>query len=83
MTPKKIGIGNIQPNVRIEYIKLDLPDAAPAGTPDLDASQKLDLGVNYIIDGHKLRLAAVFSHMFNPGLATDANAFQLGTQIQL
>jgi hypothetical protein len=83
MTPKKIGIGNIQPNVRIEYLQLDLPDAAPAGTPDLDASEKLDLGVNYIIDGHNLRLAAVFSHMFNPGLAADANAFQLGTQIQL
>jgi hypothetical protein len=73
LTPDKVGIGHIQPNVRLEYSK---PDGADAGF-------KLDGGLAYIIDGHNTRLALLYSHTKAAGTGDSSDAVQFGTQIQL
>ncbi len=68
----KIGIGQLQPMARY---------AQQAPTGGGDSAKTIDGGINYIIDGHKTRLALVVQN-FNPPAAPSSTNFQLGVQIQ-
>lgn len=67
-TPK-VGIGNIQPMVRVQYGK---------GDADLKVSQ-IDAAVAYLIKGPGLRIMLNYLHT-DLGMSRVANAVQLGTQ---
>jgi hypothetical protein len=68
----KVGIGQLQPMARYTQ-------ANPSGGGD--PTKFIDGGVNYIIDGHKTRMALVVQNI-NPPAAPSITAFQLGIQIQ-
>jgi len=68
----KLGIGQLQPMARYGQ-------QTPTGGGD--STKTIDGGVNYIIDGHKTRLALVVQNV-NPPAASSTTAFQLGIQIQ-
>ncbi len=67
----KIWIGQFQPMARYQHV-------VPTGG---DATHIVDGGVNYIMDGHKTRLALVVQNINPPSAASSTN-FQLGVQIQ-
>ncbi|MDD9932397.1 MAG: hypothetical protein OXT09_02260, partial [Myxococcales bacterium] len=71
LAPDKAGIGQLQPNVRLQMVNPD-DDA-------LDSEMLIDGGLNYIIDGHNTRLHLVVSH----NTATEGTAIQAGTQLQM
>src|SRR5262249_14578618 len=68
----KVGIGQLQPMARY---------AQQTPTGGGDATKTIDGGVNYIIDGHKTRMALVVQNV-NPPASSSTTAFQLGMQIQ-
>jgi hypothetical protein len=72
MFPDKLGIGSVQPALR--YQEFD-PDVGTALT------RQVDIGVNYIIDGHNARISADFAKAIT-GHAS-RNEFVLGVQLQL
>lgn len=65
----EIGIGKLQPHVRYQRFNADT---------GLD-HKRLDLGVNYVIDGHKNRISAVLSRD-DTGVVR-SNLFTLGYQL--
>jgi len=67
----RIGIGQLQPMGRYTQ-------SNPTGG---DATKIIDGGINYIIDGHKTRLALVVQNI-NPPQSQSSTSFQLGVQIQ-
>ncbi len=68
----KVGFGQFQPMAR--YTQL-----MPTGGGD--STKIVDGGVNYVIDGHKARLAVVVQNI-NPPAVASVTTFQLGVQIQ-
>ena len=68
----KVGFGQFQPMARFTQL-------FPTGGGD--STKIVDGGVNYIIDGHKARLALVVQNTNAPAAAS-VTTFQLGVQIQ-
>lgn len=93
MFEDKVGIGQLQPMLRLQRAGWGDGDAFPAGSttvapPDTDASLlTFDVGLHYIISGHNARLAATLTHTsFDSGIdgadsVTDT-VFTLGGQVQ-
>jgi hypothetical protein len=74
LTPKKIGIGHIQPNFRVQWGDKD----AYGG----DGVKVYDAGIAYIVDGFNNRWHLNYRHTDpNSGKATDM--IQLGAQLQI
>jgi len=71
LIPGKVAVGQFQPMVRYQNHKLD------AG----GNNHALDVGVNYVIDGHNLRLALVYVHQ-ELAAGTKVDEGQLGVQFQ-
>ncbi len=73
---QKIGSGQFQPYLR--YVKNDPDDAAD--------SDLTELGLNYVISGHNLRLNANFAtgdaNISGYAAPTDSDVFSLGAQVQ-
>lgn len=79
---QKIGIGQFQPYVRFT-------DVSPDNSSDRD---EIELGLNYIIDGHNARISAFYQHgdIATKGLdysptasGEDVDAFKLAIQLQI
>jgi hypothetical protein len=68
----KTGFGQFQPMARYTQF-------TPTGGGD--STKFIDGGINYIIDGHKARLALVVQNVNPPGIASSTTV-QLGVQIQ-
>lgn len=68
----KVGFGQFQPMARYSQLM-------PTGGGD--STKIVDGGVNYIIDGHKARLALVVQNLNGPAFPTQTS-FQFGVQIQ-
>ena len=51
-------------------------------SPDVDHT-RLDIGVNYIIDGYNARISALFFTDDPGGGASSFNGFKLGLQFQI
>lgn len=88
MFPEPVGIGNLQPMLRIERVGLSDGDSFGGLTapPDGDASRLgIDAGLNYIINGHNARLAATLrytSTKVGDGDSVTDTVIILGGQIQ-
>lgn len=88
MFPEPVGIGNLQPMLRIERVATSDGDAFDGvnAPPDDDASRLgIDAGLNYIINGHNARLAATLrytSTTVGDGDAVTDTVIILGGQIQ-
>jgi len=88
--PEKVGIGQFQPVLQLQYAAWDEGESFPSGAPalpaDTDASLlSIDAGLHYIINGHNTRLAATLR--YNSLSVGDADAVTdtvivLGAQIQ-
>jgi len=79
LIPTTIYLGNIQgrlqPHVRYQQYDRDFPAAGAA-------EAQVDIGMNYIIDGHNARLVAVYQRR-DPGLGqSDIDIVRLGAQFQ-
>jgi hypothetical protein len=77
-TPK-VGVGNIQPQVRYQWAQVQ----QPAGT-SMPNPWNVDAGIAYLIKGPALRVVATYGHTKNPYLMNTsnqtANSIQLGAQ---
>ena len=75
LLPQKMGIGQLQPHIRFQSF-----DSAGA----TDARTRMELGVNYIIDGHDARGTLTFAND-DPGTpaSSSVNSIQLGLQFQI
>jgi hypothetical protein len=82
MFPSVVGVGKFQPYVR--YTKND-PDKS-------DDRDEVEVGVNYIIDGHNARISAFYQYgdIATKGLnytpsaeGDDVSAIKIGVQLQL
>lgn len=76
MFPQKVGMGNIQPFVRVQNFQRDLSQTT---------NKQSDIGVNYVINGANARISAVYSKLSdNRMVASLANTNQLilGVQFQ-
>lgn len=75
LLPEKIGMGQLQPHLR--YQSFEATGAANAHT-------RMDVGVNYIIDGHNARATLTFSND-DPGTpaADSVNSILFGLQFQI
>lgn len=73
---QQVGIGKLQPYLRFVN---NNPD-------DADSSDLTELGLNYVIDGHNLRLNANYSNgdagISGYAAAEDRKAFSIGAQLQ-
>jgi hypothetical protein len=75
LTPRKIGIGQLQPNFRIQWGNEDVGGG-------LGAVKVYDVGLAYVIDGFNNRWHFNYRHVDPPaGPATDM--LQLGAQLQI
>ena len=76
MFPQQIGIGKLQPFVRIQNFHRNISQTT---------DKQSDLGVNYVIDGHNARISAVYSKLSDnrliPSLANQ-NQLIVGYQFQ-
>jgi hypothetical protein len=80
LIPTVVGIGRFQPDVRYQYWG---HDTIPSGTvPGGATEQILDAGVNYIIDGHNLRMAANYWRDWLDNGGPTIDGVQIGVQIQ-
>ena len=70
--PKKSGLGRFQPHIR--YQKFD--------EDNVGETERTDIGVNYIIDGHSARVSLVYGDEDAPGTANDFKTFKIGVQLQ-
>jgi hypothetical protein len=70
--PQKLGIGQLQPMVR--YQELD--------TDTVGDTERWDIGLNYIIDGHNARISILYADVDAPGSLADVDIFRLGVQLQ-
>ena len=75
LTPQKIGIGQIQPNFRVQYA--DYKKAPSYG----GTGKTYDAGISYIIDGFNHRWSLNYRHEDVPSGKYDS--IQLGCQFQL
>jgi hypothetical protein len=84
--PEKVGIGQFQPVLQLQYLTVDAGDTFRGDTVLDDASLlSIDAGLQYIINGHNARLAATLR--YNSQSVGDADAVTdtvivLGAQIQ-
>ncbi len=63
MFPEQVGIGNLQPMLRIERLAVSEGDVFNSMPVADDASRLgIDAGLNYIINGHNARLAATLRY---------------------
>ncbi|MDB4990534.1 MAG: hypothetical protein JWN04_5712, partial [Myxococcaceae bacterium] len=72
LTPKKVGIGQIQPNFRVQWA-------------DYNAASNYktyDAGISYVIDGFNHRWALNYRHQDLPVVGKN-DSIQLGCQFQL
>lgn len=72
LSPNKIGIGQLQPNARIQVYNKDAGDAVI-----------YDAGLAYVIDGFNHRWHLNYRHVDWPGDTLDEDSVQFGAQIQL
>ena len=73
--PQQVGIGQLQPMVRYQSLDID----------SVSETDQIDLGLNYIIDGHNARISLVYADMstdFDAGGSLDTNMIKIGLQIQ-
>lgn len=76
MFPQKVGMGNLQPFVRLQNFQRDLSQTT---------NKQSDIGVNYVISGANARLSAVYSKLSDNRLVAalaNTNQFILGMQFQ-
>ena len=71
LSPNKLGIGQLQPNARIQIFNKDAGDTVV-----------YDAGVAYVIDGFNHRWHLNYRHVDNPG-PLDEDSVQFGAQVQL
>lgn len=74
--PQKVGIGQLQPFVRIQRFNRDLSQTT---------NKQSDIGINYVLDGHNARISAVYSKLNDNrllGVMSSRNQFILGAQFQ-
>lgn len=74
LLPQKVGIAQLQPMVRYQELETDGVD---------DSMTRLDLGLNYIIDGHNARVSLVYGDVKNHPRDGDYNLIRIGLQFQL
>ncbi|NOY73564.1 MAG: hypothetical protein GXP14_14560 [Gammaproteobacteria bacterium] len=76
----KMGIGQLQPMLRYQSVEVD----GFAGGSGTDTEQ-LDVGINYIIDGHNARISLVYeaNEVTIGSTSTDTNAIKFGVQLQM
>ena len=73
LSPTKLGIGQLQPNVRFQGFDEDAGD-----------SKIIDVGLGYIVDGFNHLYRVNYRHAKNPtGSAGDEDSIQIGAQLQL
>jgi hypothetical protein len=73
LSPSKLGIGQLQPNVRLQGFDEDAGD-----------SKIIDVGLGYIVDGFNHLYRINYRHAKNPkGSAGDEDSIQIGAQLQL
>jgi hypothetical protein len=77
LTPGKIGIGHLQPNVKFQWA--DKKTSGGVGSPY--DTKVVDLGLGYIIDGYNHHWRA--NYRFGNTPAGVENSFQLGIQFQI
>ncbi|VAW84573.1 FmdC precursor [hydrothermal vent metagenome] len=75
-----MGMGKLQPMLRYQSVEVD----GLGGAMGTDTEQ-LDVGLNYIIDGHNARISLVYeaNEETTGGTSTDTNAIRLGVQLQM
>ncbi len=71
--PEKMGIGQLQPNVRLQYAAYD----------DQAKQAVLDVGIGYIIDGYNHRWFLNYRHVAVEGEDNDQSIIQIGTQMMM
>jgi hypothetical protein len=74
--PQKVGIGQLQPFVRIQSFNRDLSQTT---------NKQNDIGINYVLEGHNARISAVYSKLSDnrlAGVMSSRNQFMLGAQFQ-
>jgi hypothetical protein len=72
LTPKKIGIGQLQPNFRLQWANQDAGDVAV-----------YDIGLAYVIDGFNNRWHFNYRHVDPKGGGDSTDMLQLGAQLQI
>ena len=77
--PGTYGIGRLQPHARLQVLDIDNTSGvgAAAKTPT-----QLDLGLNYIIDGHNARVSFTLSNI-DPDTGPGSDYIRILTGIQL
>ena len=81
--PQPVIWGKFQPYFRFQKFDQDNTPAGGSSAPAVMAaiSKQYDLGINYIIDGHKTRVSATYTSNQFSG-AEDLDKFVLGLQLQ-
>lgn len=72
LTPKKVGLGYIQPNVRLQYANKDAGDV-----------KVIDVGVAYVLDGFNNRWHFNYRHEAPDDNKQAVDMLQLGAQLQI
>jgi len=78
LTPQKLGVGKLQPLVRLQQATAQTPAGAPSTPPTWTM---FDAYVTYVVDDYFLRVAAGYSHA-DMGTTPTSNAVYLGVQMQ-
>lgn len=76
--PQKIGIGQLQPVVRVQHFDVDVPGPTAGLTSD---TTRANFGLNYIIAGHDARVMFDFTRVFIAN-SKDLNEVKLLVQVQ-
>jgi len=79
LLPNKIGIGQLQPNIRYQSFDRDNSN----GGINTGDRTRFEAGMNYIIDGHNARVTLLFANDEDKGANTSANSMLLGLQLQI
>ena len=76
--PQKIGIGQLQPVVRVQHFDVDVPGPTAGVTSD---TTRANFGLNYIIAGHDAKVMLDFTRVFIDK-GKDLNEVKLLVQVQ-
>lgn len=80
LLPQKMGMGQWQPMARFQFVEEEALGASPK-----EETTKIDIGVNYIIEGHDARISFAFddSETKVGSTTTDSSGFSVGVQLQI
>ncbi len=81
LVPKRYGMGKLQPAARFQ--SLDIDSTSGVGAVGRTPTQ-LDLGLNYVIDGHNARISFILSNIDpDTGPGSDFVRALMGVQLQI